>query len=378
MCRRLPWESLNCNKMIGKVFLAIMKEISKNTRSPNKVIDAMKHIMEGTNNMTHSLYVVDLLNTLKRKRIGTNSIEQLTKKLCCGGSGREAILKIVIKNRLKEAHKRCRKLKYENEKIWREQDEILIAEGVLEAFLVVWVKEKLRYRQALKEQRKKKVEWLSKKYRKREEKLPEQVMGYSFKDQDIGDEFNVDPVVYGEVEITKEEEEVLKMHPKFTTFEEIDVTKVMAEVEKAFTKIRWEHQNKGNKEMVNNTVADKAEWYEVVKNRIDLRKMRATDLPFNGRVYLPTALDESTEIELHMLKQKLKAIAERYKGSNGKGIKNMIKQQMEGMKRLRERRCNGELVVYQTDKSAKMAVDITVNYIKSMEVHVEKDLQSLT
>ena len=61
--------------MIGKVFLAATHEIAKNTRNVETVKAAMKRIMKITNNMTHSLYVVDLLK--KQKRIGTNAIEHL-------------------------------------------------------------------------------------------------------------------------------------------------------------------------------------------------------------------------------------------------------------------------------------------------------------
>ena len=61
--------------------------------------------MEITNRLTHSLYVVEMHETLKDKKIGTNAVEQLTRKLCKGESGREAILEIVMKNRIKEVRK---------------------------------------------------------------------------------------------------------------------------------------------------------------------------------------------------------------------------------------------------------------------------------
>ena len=181
--------------MIGKVFLADIHNIAKNTRNVTTVTSAMKHIMKATNNMAHSLYVIDLLKTLKQKRIGTNAIEHQIGKLCGKGSGREIILEIVLKNRIAEAHKEVRRRKYENTKTWREKDDVLIREGVLEAFLVVWAKEKMRYRQSLKKLKKKKVRWLCEKYKKRKEQLPEQYQGYKFKDQELGDSFQVQAVV---------------------------------------------------------------------------------------------------------------------------------------------------------------------------------------
>ena len=38
-----------------------------------------------------------------------------------------------------------------------------------------------------------------------------------------------------------------------------------------------------------------------------------------------------------------------------------------------ERRQKGEVVMFQTDKSSRMAADTASNYIKSMETHIQKD-----
>ena len=62
----------------------------------------MKRIMMKTNEVVHSLSVVE---TLRRRKIGTNSMERLTEKLCGGNDS-------------------------------------LIKEGVLEGFLVIWGREK--------------------------------------------------------------------------------------------------------------------------------------------------------------------------------------------------------------------------------------------
>ena len=363
--------------MVGKVFLAEINNIAKDTRNGTNVKEAMRRIMKITNKLTHSLYVLDLLKTLKRRRIGTNSIEHLINRLCHKGSGREMILDTVMKNRVSEAHKELRRSKYENQKIWRMNDDILIEEGVLEGFLVIWNKEKLRYRQELKELRKKKVKWLCKKFAKKKEPLPEQYKGYNFRDQELGDEFSNDTVVYSGVEVTQEENEALKLHPKYTTFEKIDTTLVMTEIEKALTKIRWERKSIERRESQEGNEArteDRREaWKNIETQTIDMRNLSSTDLPFNSRVYLPEGLDENTELEMHMLKNKLKTTVEEYERSNKTMRKNLTAEQKRGIKSLKERRENGEIVIYQTDKSAKMAVDTAENYKKSMEPHVEND-----
>ena len=103
--------------MIGKVFLAEINEIAKYTQNATTVKEAMRRIMKITNKMTHSLYVIDLLKTLRKKKIGTNAIENQIRKLCRDGSGREVILDIVMKNRINSAYKQMRTHRYENLKI---------------------------------------------------------------------------------------------------------------------------------------------------------------------------------------------------------------------------------------------------------------------
>ena len=238
--------------MIGKVFLAEIHEMSRNTRSPNTVVEAMKRIMQITNKRTHSLYVLDLLKTLKKRGIGTNAMEQLIGKLCYGGAGRTVILEIVLKNRIRTTYKELRRDRYRAEKTWREEDDLLIHEGVLDGFLVIWAKEKERWRKILKEQRKRKVEWLVKKYRKKEN-LPDEYKGYSFKDTYLGEEFDNETVEYGGVEISEVEKEALKIHPKHTTYEEVDVMKLMAEVERSYTRVRWDRLSKERNAANNNS-----------------------------------------------------------------------------------------------------------------------------
>ena len=242
--------------------------------------------------------------------------------------------------------------------------------------MVLWTKEKMRYRENLKRKRKKKVKWLCKLYQKKKEPLPELYKGYVFKDQELGDEFQTETVVYDNVEVSREEEEALKLHPKFTTFEAVDETKVMAEVQKSFTKVRWERMNQERRrEDEANGVSPRIRevWKNIETKTIDMRKMSSTDLPFNSRVYLPEGLDETVEVEMHQLKDKLRATVNEYVKSNKTNQKNLTTDQKRGIRSLKERRDNREIVIYQTDKSARMAIDSASNYVKCMEEHVEKD-----
>ena len=131
---------------------------------------------------------------MKRKKIGTNAIESSIRKLCGKGPGREEILELVLRNRINEKYKEMRKNRYNCIKIWRENDDILIQESILEGFLVIWSKEKMRYRRKLKEKLTKKIGWLEQKYQKKVTPLPDEYEGYSFKDKELGAEFDT-PVI---------------------------------------------------------------------------------------------------------------------------------------------------------------------------------------
>ena len=162
-----------------------------------------------------------------------------------------------------------------------------------------------------------------------------------------------------------------KLHPKYTTYEKLDETRILSEIEKAFTKVRWQHKNEDRK--TKGQIIEREDWKDLENNKIDLRKLSSTDLPFNSRVYLPEAVDDKKELEMHMLKEKLKVVVKDFKNQNKKSRSNITKEQLKGIKSLQKRRDNGEIVIYQTDKSARIAVDTTSNYIKSMEPHVETD-----
>ena len=267
-----------------------------------------------------------------------------------------------------------RRSKYESTKAWRTEDDILIKEGVLEAFVIVWRREKTDMRRILKRKRLEKIAWLKSKFRVQEE-VPDEYEGYKVGDQELGAEFEGGGVAYGGVQVTNDEREALKLHPKYTVYEKVDVREFMAEVEKALAKVRWD---RGFKKTGAQEEEERPEWYDLENNTIDLRNMSSTDLPFNSRVFLPDALKDTEEVELQMVKMKLKATAEEYKKSqesNGKEkeYKNLTKEEVRGVKSLKQKREEKEIVIFQTDKSSKLAIDSTENYINSMRVHVEGD-----
>lgn len=105
-------------------------------------------------------------------------------------------------------------------------------------------------------------------------------------------------------------------------------------VEKTFTKVRWDRKNQDKDQDEGDQRTEGEQSFNKERNEIDMRKMAATDLPFNNRTYLPHALDESSEIEMHVLKQRIKEVK---RFPKEKSLRNLTEEQFKGIKGLRDR-----------------------------------------
>ena len=114
--------------------------------------------------------------------------------------------------------------------------------------------------------------------------------------------------------------------------------------------------------------------YRMDKN-FDFRYMKATDLPFNKRVYLPGPLEQDVEIQLQALKSKLEETTRAYiEEANKKNEKsNLSLSQKKGLKKILKRKTDKEIVVFQTDKTNSFSVDTVDNYKIAGQCHSEKD-----
>ena len=117
--------------------------------------------------------------------------------------------------------------------------------------------------------------------------------------------------------------------------------------------------------------------YNPITSTLDLRYLRSTDLPCNSFVHLPDALEESEEIKVQNMKRELIKATEDYimeqkeKRNQDPGRVNLTKEETKGLKQLKERE---DIVIFQTDKSGRFAVDTHENYILATTPHVENDI----
>ena len=104
-------------------------------------------------------------------------------------------------------------------------------------------------------------------------------------------------------------------------------------------------------------------------NSFDLKRTKATDVPFNKRVHMPQPHSQETESKIRYAKEKIRHIITNY-SANHKGFENIDKEIKTGIKELKKRIKEDKIVVYPTDKSGRLSVDTQDNYKESMKEHL--------
>ena len=119
--------------------------------------------------------------------------------------------------------------------------------------------------------------------------------------------------------------------------------------------------------------------YDDREKVFDLRKQKVTDFKKNSRVILPRAQTSEQESKLEVLRVELQNEHEEWVKTHcdckSKQILNLTKEEIEGLKSIRLRLVNGELVVLPTDKSGRFALMTLETYIKCGEVHIKEDIE---
>ena len=99
--------------------------------------------------------------------------------------------------------------------------------------------------------------------------------------------------LYGATNITKEQEEVLKLPPGFTTYEKISEKDIESEIEIMTTKARWERRNRREREGEDwneewqDGEMERQEVFDGKSKKLDFRNKKVTELPTCRRINLP-------------------------------------------------------------------------------------------
>ena len=117
--------------------------------------------------------------------------------------------------------------------------------------------------------------------------------------------------------------------------------------------------------------------YDDKERTFDLRKQKVTDYKKNSRVIFPRAQSAENESKLEVLRVELQNEHDEWVKTHcdckSKQLPNLTKDEIAGLKSIRLRLVNGELVVLPTDKSGRFALMTMATYIKAGEVHIKED-----
>ena len=271
-----------------------------------------------------------------------------------------------------------------------------------------------KLRSNLKTKHRKKIEHLVRKYGKKGVTLDEGVVkqmgspGILLSEELVAEDVR-DPVTVtrkGEqIVLSEEEKQVLRLGPKFSMYCNLSEEEFETDLEESIMKVKWDMmaEEKTTKpgledialrvllgsEVCDEIDSEKQEEQDILeaetRNIFDQKtktfnfsKRRATDLKGNSRVYFPRkprSLEEESKFET--LRVELRGTFKNYVNENckegGKQSSNLTPAQWGGMKSLRKRVSEGELVIIPTDKSGRLAVMTRDTYTMAGLHHTRMD-----
>ena len=216
-----------------------------------------------------------------------------------------------------------------------------------------------------------------------------------------------DPVIVcrqgEEVLLNDDEMSVLRLGPKFCEFSNLDEVNFEIEVEQTILKYKWdsmgdEASDKSNgsegktefvvdrsiiarrvlfeelftreeledmeaeeEDQLNMRDAEMRCTFDLRRGILDMRKRRATDIKGNSRVILPRKMRSfDEEAKLEMMRQDLRGVYGQYMrekcGPRGLQNSNLTMREIKGLKSLKKRVKEGEIVILPTDKTGLFTV----------------------
>ena len=352
---------------------------------------------------------LNLLKALIKEKIGLNEIEEFSIGLQCKYKSQKfknsadqvirkdgKFMEQAMKSKLADEQCYHRELVDKKIKEKREIAKKLIKNSrPYRKFMKMLRDEEQRKKAQMTRKFKKKLEHLKTKYstdkNHEEVRIPDDVKEFSEavvfdkkKFEDITpDSYEVK--IIGDIELSKEEEKVLKLHPKFCIVEKIKVIDFEQEQETSLAKLRMEFRKQEENENLTPEEIKNCEEFEARCRQIydpetrefDARKKKATDLQECNRVTLPKPLSAENEAKLELRKttqtQIFKEWLDKNTNKNHEQKSNLTPDEQKGLKSLQTRIKKGELIVIKTDKSSKFAVTNQENYIKMGQDHVAND-----
>ena len=203
----------------------------------------------------------------------------------------------------------------------------------------------------------------------------------------------------GEIKLSREEESILRRHPKFAIMPNLQEDTMKEDMEKAYSLVRmelreedenleYEIRDKNGEKIGDGTNQEKQkrdkeemargrQVFDPISKVYDERKRRVTDLAECSRVTLPKPLSITREAQIENRRELHDKIYQKYRkencGKTGEQDSNLTEEERRGLKSLMKRVKEEEIVIVKTDKSGKLSVTNRDKYLEMGQVHVGGD-----
>ena len=217
-----------------------------------------------------------------------------------------------------------------------------------------------------------KISWLKKKWKPIQKEPPSEIQGIKLGDEDINrlndEQFDPSPRIYGGVKLSENELYVTELPPKFGLLPKIDPVQCRIQVEKCLNQIRWRKHIKDDTRTL---------LFDNESKEIDINNLRPTDLHYNNDVSMPAPVCLEEEMRFQTFKNDVKDIAKKMERKS-KRYGNLDEKEKQGLKSLKDKTSNEEVICFTTDKSGRWAVDSKDNYKLAVEKHLVTGVQEIT
>ena len=185
-------------------------------------------------------------------------------------------------------------------------------------------------------------------------------------------EGNIEPIVLGDIIISKNAQAFMILPNKTKMFKQINIIDERTNAEIHATKQRWStNSDEDTIEEVRDNIDQQFEEDRIHnKDRIDFRRTKSTSLKHNKVIYLPDPVEGKAERKIQDQREEVVDIVREYAGRNIKTISNLTPQEELGRQEIKAGIRDKGWILYNTDKSGRLVLDTKENFLKAMEVHV--------
>ena len=370
---------------------AILSRLSQETKHPSDAFMAMRNLFISNSKLNKANSQIILLRRLSEKRVGTRSVEIMNQTLARErrrSAPDYSFIMFAMRKKIQDAEwyeRQARAQFYRDKEVYRNtirQDSLID-----HVFLDTMDMEMNNLWSAQREKNSRKVSHLLNKWRtETPETQSSDTRGVLYRDSELNvpvDDKNKEAVLYGGVEISEEESEIIRNNPKLHLYEQINSVDMEIQIQRGILKNKYSLMSvnmKDDEDEGDGSDEDEDALHKDTLNleskTIDYSMRRATDIPTCTRLLEPAKAKPSQEAVLLNLKDDLMKVVHNYREEHTKdGLprSNLSKDETKGLRKIKARIKNQEVVCFSTDKSGKMSLDSTQNYQEAIRVHTTSD-----